>query len=543
MMGVFELRIRFPLGTYTGHRADGSADYFPDPARVYSALTQSAFTGTSAVVEAGRNQPSPESRAALRWFETHPPDALHLPRTSRPNPDAPIAFRKEGLIPKEGGRFVDKTSGKATDDGVSVDGVFGMSWNEIPPDEVVTALDHLCAEVSHIGEALSPAVLEVARTSAEGTQLNATWLRDPEARRFTRGGIRVRIPQPGRLDELQHAHEHANPLKPPTVAGDKHTASESSRRHPVPESMNRRQRYVRPQRVASSLPWTNAIVIAVDELTPHPGAEPRAFADEIPEPQRVAWCVALHRALVKRISGPAPSFITGRYPDGLTKPANRLALQYLDPALMAASRYSSLAGEYGAFLLLLPALAASDDLLALEHALIGLREIRSRHGFARVRVRDVEVSCEDFWNPPAAGMVRLRSTIPAMIADIRRQRSPWSLVETVLASIGFTWRDQQGYGPVLAGRGERYRRLVDAVRQDLDPVVLDVHRLPVDGSDYVHRLPEGVPAVPFRALIDLGDHLPDGAMAAIGQSRHLGGGLLVPVDMPASLIRTRGESR
>lgn len=538
-MGVFELRMSFPGGTYTGHRADGSDDPFPDPVRVFSALVQSAYTGTTAMTEGELPKPSAESLNALKWLENNPPDALHLPESVPLSSAPPTAFRKEGLIRKEGNKIVDKTSGKATDDGMAVNGTFGMSWNQVPPEDVVTALDSLCADVSHLGEALSPAVLEAARTTEDGSRLSATWLRDPKSRRFTSGGLRVRIPKPGRLEELEEAHRLIHLSKPPTAVKDRHAVSEDSVLHPVPNSRVRRQRFVRPARPTSELPWSNAIVIAVDSIFSHADAQRHAYSTGIPDRQRVEWCVAMHRALVKRISGPAPAFITGTYPEGFDRPANRLAIQYLDPSLMTVSQHVQSSGETGAFLLLIPSNVASDDLLALESALTGLSEIRSRHGVAHIRVTDDHVSCERFWNAPAAGMSRLRLTVPAMVPDVRKQRSDWSLADTVLAAIGFTWRDQAGLGDALSGPGNRYRRLVDKVSHLLGPTILEVHRLPVDGSAYVHRLPPGVPAEPFRALIDFADQLPVEALAAIGQSRHLGGGLLVPVDLPAGVISFR----
>ena len=45
-------------------------------------------------------------------------------------------------------------------------------------------------------------------------------------------------------------------------------------------------------------------------------------------------------------------------------------------------------------------------------------------------------------------------------------------------------------------------------------------------------------AQPYTALISAGDLLADTGVAAVGQSRHLGGGLLVPADLPAELAQS-----
>jgi CRISPR-associated protein Csb2 len=42
---------------------------------------------------------------------------------------------------------------------------------------------------------------------------------------------------------------------------------------------------------------------------------------------------------------------------------------------------------------------------------------------------------------------------------------------------------------------------------------------------------------PYRAVLNLGDLTGPRTIAAIGQSRHLGGGLLVPRDLPSDLVR------
>lgn len=540
-MGILELRMTYPLRVFTGHTADGSRDWFPDPARVFSALVQAAYSGSTAVTSSDGNlDASASSLKALRWLEEHPPDALHIPETVAVCDHPPTAYRKEGLISKEGRRVVDKTSGKATDDGVAVNGSFGMTWNEAPPHEVVAALDALCADVSHVGEALSPTVLEVAHVVEEGAQLQASWLRDPRARRFTPGGIQVRVPKRGRLDELNSAHAAVTAGKPPTSAADKHKTSETSVRTQLPRTRTTPIRYVEPTRPAPALPWTHAILLSVEGLHPHPDQPPTDFTGGIPADQRVSWCVALHRVLARRVRGPAPALITGNYPTGFHKPANRLAIQYLDPALMAASAYANSSGDYGAFLLLVPADAASDDLLILESALSGLNHVHSRHGVAYVAVRSETVSTEDFWNSPGTGLQRLRVTVPAMISDIRRQRRTWTLKDSVLAAIGFTWRDQANLGAALSGP-DRYRRLVESVQERMRPAVLDATRLPVDGSAFAHKLPAGVVAEPFRATIDFRDRLAPGALCVIGQSRHLGGGLLAPLDVPAGLFNSLPE--
>lgn len=535
-MGTFALRARMLNGTYTGHQADGSPDELPDPARLYSALVQSACTGSTAEWHDGRLVPSDAGRAALEWLENNPPDGLQIPRSVSLTSEPPVAYRKEGLIRKEVGATVDKTSGKATSDGVAVDGAYAYTWIGDVPAEVREALDALCADVSHLGEALSPVVLETEDVTTEGQHAHGEWIRDERVSRFTPGGRRVRIPLPGRFDELEQAHRENNPRKSPSAAKDKHKTSEDSVRAEVPRERVQQQRYVLPRSFDTTLPWSHAIAISVDALRRHDG-EPAGGAEDIPADQRVGWCVALHRALARRIGGAAPPMITGRYGSAVEQPPNRLALQYVDRTTLQATQHSHIAGAGGAFLLLVPGDVAGDDLLALEHALVGLSELRSRYGVASVHVSHRQVPCRAFWKPPAEGMLRCWTTSPAMVSDVRPQGKTWTLRDSALTAVGFTWRGVQGMDGAMAAPGNKYRNLVAYVEERFGTRVLTAHRLVGDGSRYVHKLPPGGVAEPFTAVLQVdAEQMPPEALVAVGQTRHLGGGLLVPVDMPASAL-------
>ena len=70
---------RFPLGVYQGHKADGSPDAFPDPARLQAALLSAAAQGPHAIIENGQLTPSEESLKALRWLEENPRPGYRFP--------------------------------------------------------------------------------------------------------------------------------------------------------------------------------------------------------------------------------------------------------------------------------------------------------------------------------------------------------------------------------------------------------------------------------------------------------------------------------
>ncbi len=83
--------------------------------------------------------------------------------------------------------------------------------------------------------------------------------------------------------------------------------------------------------------------------------------------------------------------------------------------------------------------------------------------------------------------------------------------------------------PAVAGR-DRHRRLVDGVNA-AGAAVVQIRPLRVTDTDrYVHRTNESTVVRPYTALLSLGDLGGDRSLQAIGQSRHLGGGLLTPQD-------------
>ena len=351
----------------------------------------------------------------------------------------------------------------------------------------------------------------------------------------------------GRFEELQTAHLKAYPAKPPSEAGDKHKWTEGSVRSSPPVSKVRQQRYVLPRETGSSLPWSHAIALTVDSIAEHGG---EAGADElamgIPADQRVAWCVALHKALAKRIGGTAPPLITGKYRDRETAPANRLAIQYMDSQTLASTCYPELgqSRDLGVFLLLIPSDAPNDDLLYLEQALTGLTEVWSRHGVLSLHLSKGHVPCDSFWRPTVPSLTRCWVTSPAMISDVRPQGRGWTLEDSTLTAVGFVWREHEALKGALSGSTNKYRSLLKQVRESLGTQVLSVSRLIGDGSRYAHHLPQGMVAEPFTALLEPGDQMPDQALVAIGQTRHLGGGLLVPMDITrAALDGMRREKR
>ena len=272
-------------------------------------------------------------------------------------------------------------------------------------------------------------------------------------------------------------------------------------------------------------PWRDVLIFLADDGT----------GREITPERRVSWCVAFHRALVSRIGDGAPALVTGRYHEGLTRPANRLAIQYVPASVLAQSVVGTELDVPGAFLIMLPSDVSDDDEGVVLRALAGMTRLNHRRDEAPARLRPVgEVfDAQGFWRPPAQGTQRLWSPTPVAVPEVTRQRGDWTFEDAILLSLGFVWRDHFEAVP----KGTRgYRSLVARVRERGAGVMWH-HRITRNPSLYAHKMPKGVTAQPYTALVSVGDLLGDTGLAAVGQSRHLGGGLLVPADLPIELAQ------
>ena len=137
-----------------------------------------------------------------------------------------------------------------------------------------------------------------------------------------------------------------------------------------------------------------------------------------------------------------------------------------------------------------------------------------------------------FWARPAAGHRRVWTTDPVAIPESRPPRhSSWSVGDAALLSIGLVWRDHLGG---LSRGPDRFQKLVASVAA-FGAEVIEAQRLDRAGVErYVHRVQPETLVQPYLATVSLGALAGDQTIVAIGQSRHLGGGLLLPADIPSA---------
>jgi CRISPR-associated protein Csb2 len=506
---AFAIVADLPLGTYRGAGADGRPERLPSVARLHSALLCAAGFGPRAVEGDHDSLDVADADViALRWLEENPPDSVHIPALEV-NIERVIAYRDDGTLkkPPKSSALIIKKLAKAPDTATAVDGQFAWIWKQDPPEPVRAALEQLCPDVPCLGTSESP--VRLIAVTADG--FDATHDLDPQAGLFTAGGMGVDRPVTGRLAELSEAHRRATGA-PPSAAKDKYATVERSRSAVPGRQAVETAWYTPRQGESADVPWRQVITIPMD--------------GPVPEQDRVAWAVAAHRALIKMIGLGAPAMITGAYSHGARRPANRIALHLLDAGMPAQERRPSL-------LIMVPADPDPADLQVLQQALDGLGSLRGPRGRTRKldlgKIRVVDGS--KFWAPPQLGAIRLWRTMPAAIPDTRGSReNEWNFAHAALLSVGFVWKDRL---PRIPGRGDAYYRGLAAAVTDAGVAIVHAKAIRTSDADrYVHKVNADAVVRPYTACLAMGNLTGERTIAAIGQSRHLGGGLLIPFDVP-----------
>lgn len=506
-MSTLAITATFPLGTFLGHRPDGRGAPLPDTNRLVSALIHAAGKGGTAIEVNGDLRPSEPAKEAIRWLEAHPPSALEVPEHQHSSATGAMAWRPSGTMSKKGSRLVGRKEAKRQTSGTAMAGRFGWAWEDDVPGTVVETLDALCADVSCLGEADSPVVLEVGAVAP-------THFMDPTATAFSRGAmLKVAAPLTGRFDELETDYVQQRPKRRPTAAADRRRDTEEPRAIKPTRARVREVAYRPVAAPLPDLPWNLGWALP----TPRP----------IGPHERVRWAVALHRAMVSRLGDDAPPLVTGRYPEGQKRPANRVMVGYVHGPTVDESL------REGAFVVLAPSGGDLADIEQAESALQALRRVYLDRS-TELSIENIHpIDPERFWLEPLPGVVRTWVPDVPLVPETRRPRSQpdWSWAEAALLSVGHVFRDRLDLGRL---RGDD--RYVETVRQvrGWGVEVLSVSRVADSRVErYAHRLPRHLVAQPYRARLDLSSLVGQESLVALGQARHLGGGLLVPHDSPA----------
>lgn len=227
--------------------------------------------------------------------------------------------------------------------------------------------------------------------------------------------------------------------------------------------------------------------------------------------------VTVHRALVAAIGSDVPAFVTGRDGGQPLGGAGHLAIHHTrigphaEPTLVFA----------------VPSGVPEADRAALLDALTDGPAIRI--GGRTLRLGAPEVgSAVTFWPRRSAVM----ATEVPMVLDTpgTPRRARWKLDDAVLCSVGYALRGVLEADGMSWGAGWEFRQMLVAELRDRG-VQARAQRVTGSASPFTHRARDGDLLVAVDATVTLGGLAVDGAgFLALGRARHLGGGLLRPVN-------------
>lgn len=506
------LTASFPLGTYYGHRSDGSVEAYPSPLRLHAALLNAAAQGSLS----DRGQPSAQSLQALRWLEKHPPTGLFQPETQELDPSGNrIAYRDVGTfdsIPKSQ-RIKKRVTSRPIANGVAVREPYGFVWNEVPED-IAETLTLLAGDISYLGESHSMAV--VSPGDVEPNLVLA-----PGANCFTVEALARPIPTEGRTDALIEAYNARFAKKGVTKSRDRFAKGQLPKSE-LPTVLSTSEAWYEPVQntPVEDSPWSIAYLFELER--------------EIDKRDRVAICTAMHRAIIALLGHGAAPIITGKYNKGVAQPANRLAIQYLPGEL---AQLIGLSGPHLA--LFVPTGTLPAELSQIRRS-TELQQLWSRRtGKIGIQFANITRSAARFWPEPKAGTIRLWESEMPIIPETRKVREgdrEWTLGDSALLSAAYVWREE--FTRTKSGQ-QRYIELRDQVAAR-DAQVFNTHMVSRAVKDYAHHSHESVPVQPYYATLDLGTLAHPQAAIMLGQSRHIGGGLLKPLDIEVATYQPRG---
>ncbi len=506
-MPKMTLTASFPFSTYYGHRNDGSVEGYPSPARLHAALLSAAALGPHS--ESGN--PSDAALRALHWLEKHPPTGLFQPDTRDLDPSRKRrGYRDIGTFQ---GDLKKKVEPRPVSDGVAISAPFGFVWDEVPED-IRETLITLAEDVPYLGESHSVVVLFPG-------QIEPNLLLSPTANYFTPDAHSRTVPTEGRTDALIEAYEKQYGNKSTPKSQYRFTKTQAPKSEVPTEEYTVEAWYekVEPP-MPDDAPWTIAYLFSLDK--------------SVARHDRVALCTRMHKALIARLGYGAAPVITGKYSDTVQPPANRLAIQYL------SSELSQLLGLLGPHLaLFVPTGTPPSDLEQIRKALDISQLWTKTLGKITISFIGSTRSASHFWPTPKPGCLRLWETEMPIVPETRKIKTgsrQWTLGDSAMLSAGFVWRERF---TVEGTKQEQYCSLRDQVETQ-GMRVLSTRLVTRRVQDYVHHTHHSVPVQPYHTTLDLGSLANPQAVVMLGQSRHLGSGLLKPIDVDLDSIELFG---
>ncbi len=494
--GALAIGLTFARGVYSGATL-GVAEDLPEHSRVHEAFVAAAGGGPMARPQGNVLVALDEHRRALQWLERNEPLGLIVPGV-RMTAHSVRRYRWRASPVAPADTDFEPFSALA--------GPIVYLWPPAP-DDVVSALRELASEVTHVGRADSMVLVSVEESNVTG---------GPGLHLLARGrgtGRVMRVARPGRFDALARAHVAASAAGRHGPGSLGRQASDEYATGANDEALELRR--FAPAGASVAWPFAEVWQLQLDGRDDHVSAL-------VPQANRVAAAVGVHKALVRRVGDDVPAFVTGRDGDGPLRGAGHLAIHVVERA------------DSGTLVacLAIPVGVADADREQLARALRSpLRVgVTVRRGDTRwfTMSSPTRHDAAQFWPDSGSGL----RTAVAMVLDVnggpRRQR--WTLDDAVVCSIGFAMRGVLEDRGITWGSGWAFRcELVRALREQYG-VDARASRVRDNALRYAHRVGGSDLVVATHARVELGTLKPPrgAGFLALGRARHLGGGLLIP---------------
>ncbi len=511
-----ELRADFLFGFYQGHSQVGTLEDVPSPERLHAALLAGACSLERLEGKHPEKGLDPLDRELFAWLEENEPDAMDLPESIIQSSQA-TAYRSKGEVNK--GRDASKKACVAVERSY-LGGPVAWYWRNLPSDRLTERLEDVAQEVPYLGESESRVVLGVKKVPDIPQQALVRCEPSFDARSF-------RAPGKGHTEELSSFFN----LRQKGVKKDKSKATEEENSLQFNVTHVRDVYYALPAdgEETPDVPWTSGYALRVEN---------RRLTRE----EYVRCSVGLHRALASQFGDALPKVMQRASALPL---ANGLAIQVIAAGMPACALIPDNGHDH--LLVMLPKNAPAGEGAQVVRALSKITFLNvGKSGRLDVTFLGERLDLARFWSPRRQGARRLFTTEPLFISDCRPPKrgrgtdAGWTVDDDARVAFAHVWRDQ---GFVTVTRGDRGREELSRMVADAGVAVGGGRVVPLaDARDYVHHTNRGTMLVGEWATIDMGALGRDECVCAIGQTRHLGGGLLVPVDIPEMRSdRPRGE--
>lgn len=510
-----EVRASFLAGFYQGKTHAEEAELYPTPARLFSAFVAGAYTLERLETGGRAGSLSATDDTALAFFEQNAPDAIVLPNRLSGECAATV-YRICGDLKKKEQRWW-AHRGEPVEQRTYLDGPVCWYWAIEPDQETVLRLAAIAKEVPYLGGSDSPVSLSVGIVAdlPDECLKRTEPLFEAEA---------LDIPLPGRLNELDKAYkdqqkvpkkasgaEEEQPFQVPTLHVGTAYYMEESPKEPT----------------VVRIPWKHGYLLEMDRRV---GRE-----------DYVSAATCLHRALVRQFGDALPLMLQKTHPSS-GGPANGLAIQVI-PA-DAPSSYIDTNHDW--LLVMIPFEASADDEDRVARALSQITRLYDRGlGEIGVAFTGERINLASFWCQVSEGARRLFNTEPLFLADSRPPSGhkpgdgKWTVEDDARVAFGHVWRDHF----LTEASGDKGRIELSGSVKSAGVSVFGGRVVPTNNiRRYTHKTPKGMMLVGERATIDMSCLNCDRCVCAIGQTRHLGGGLLYPLDIPSALSIGAGQS-